>query len=307
MFKHLLVPLDGSDLAEVALPAAAYLADRLHASVTLVHIVERDASAEVHGARHLTSPDEAYAYLNEVAARAFAPQQQVECHVHDVQMDDVALSIANHIEELHPDLIVMCTHGRGGLRDVLYGSIAQQVVSHGTIPVLLIQPPPESARITFTFACGCLLVPLDASPEHERGLQAAVELARACRAELHLVLVVPTLSTLSGDRAGVGRLLPGATAQLLEISLLEAEAYLIGQVKRLQADGIPVTAEVARGAPGAVIVKTAARAKADVIVLGTHGRTGMDAFWSGSTAPKVSGRSDLPLLLVPVARDVALG
>jgi len=196
---------------------------------------------------------------------------------------------------------VMCTHGRSGLRDVLYGSIAQQVVSHGTIPVLLIQPPPDGDRITF--ACGCLLLPLDGSPEHEQGLQAAVELARACQAALHLVLVVPTLGTLSGDRAGVGRLLPAATAQLLEISSQEAETYLLGQVKRLQADGIPVTAEVARGDPGAVIVQTAARAQADVIVLGTHGRTGLDAFWWGSTAPKVSGRSVVPLLLVPVARD----
>jgi len=53
MFKRLLVPLDGSRLAEAALPPAAYLANRLDAAITLVHIIERSASAEVHGERHL--------------------------------------------------------------------------------------------------------------------------------------------------------------------------------------------------------------------------------------------------------------
>jgi nucleotide-binding universal stress UspA family protein len=59
MFKHLLVPLDGSRLAEAALPAAACLAEQLGASITLIHIIERDASGEIHGERHLTTPDEA--------------------------------------------------------------------------------------------------------------------------------------------------------------------------------------------------------------------------------------------------------
>jgi nucleotide-binding universal stress UspA family protein len=301
MFKHLLVPLDGSRLAEAALPAAAFLAERLNATITLVHIVERDAAAEIHGERHLTSPDEACAYLGEVAARAFPSRQDVERHVHTTETDDVALGIASHIEELAPDLIVMCTHGRGGLRDVLYGSIAQQVVAHGTVPVLLIQPGVDGSRPDFR--CRRMLVPLDDSPEHRQGLTAATELALACQAALHLVLVVPTLATLSGDQAGVGRLLPGATAHLLDISSQEAEAHLLGHMQRLQADGIAVTTEVARGDPAALIVSTAARVDADVIVLGTHGRSGMDAFWSGSIAPRVSARSRLPLLLVPVAHD----
>jgi nucleotide-binding universal stress UspA family protein len=61
-----------------------------------------------------------------------------------------------------------------------------------------------------------------------------------------------------------------------------------------------VAAEVQRGAPADVIVKTADRAQADLIVLSTHGRSQMDAFWSGSVTPKVAGRTHVPLLLVPV-------
>jgi nucleotide-binding universal stress UspA family protein len=298
MFKHLLVPLDGSGLAEAALPPAAYLAQKLDASVTLVHIIERGASAEVHGQHHLTSTDEAHAYLADVAGRAFPSGQRAERHVHTTEMEDVALGIANHIEELRPDLIVMCTHGRGGLRDVLYGSIAQQVVARGTIPVLLIQPSAE--REQPPFLCRRLLVPLDGTPEHEQALEAAVEIAQPCRSDMHLVLVVPTLGTLSGNRAGVGRLLPGATTELLELSCQEAEAHLLELVKHLQVRGLPVTAEVARGDPATTIIRTSDRVQADMIVLGTHGKAGVDAFWSRSIAPKVLGRSRLPLLLVPV-------
>ncbi len=61
-----------------------------------------------------------------------------------------------------------------------------------------------------------------------------------------------------------------------------------------------MTAEVARGYPAQTIARTATQVKADLIVLGTHGKAGIDAFWAGSVAPKVSARTDIPLLLVPV-------
>jgi nucleotide-binding universal stress UspA family protein len=298
MFRHLLVPLDGSRLAEAALPAAAFLAQKLGASVTLIHIIERDAPQAIHGERHLTNPDEAHAYLDEVAGRAFPDDVQVERHVHTSEMKDVARGIVDHVDEFAPDLIVMCTHGQGGLRDLLYGSIAQQVVALGTTPVLLIQPTDASGEAPFT--CRRLLVPLDGNPDHEHGLPVAAELARICSAGLHLVFVVPTLGTLSGEQAATGLLLPGATREILELARQDAEGYLQRHVAWLQARGLSVTAEVCRGDPTAAIVATASAFGADLIVLGTHGRTGMDAFWSGSVTPKLSSRSKLPLLLVPV-------
>jgi nucleotide-binding universal stress UspA family protein len=303
MFKHLLVPLDGSRLAEAALPAAAYLAQKLRAAVTLIHIIERGSSGEIHGERHLTTPDEARAYLNEIAGRAFPPDLQVACHVHTVQTDDLARSIVDHVDELAPDLIVMCTHGSGGLRDLLYGSLAQQVVARGTTPVLLIRPDEVDAGAPF--ACRRLLVPLDGDPGHKQGLPAAVELARACAAGLALLFVVPTLGTLSGDRAAAGRLLPGATRALLELAHQDAAQYLARHVTALQAAGLNVTAECRRGEPAPTIVDAARATGADLIVLGTHGKAGMDAFWAGSIAPRISSRTRIPLLLVPVPETTA--
>ncbi|MGC9195455.1 MAG: universal stress protein, partial [Syntrophobacteraceae bacterium] len=103
MFKHLLVPLDGSKLAEAPLPAALYFARIMGARVTLLHTVEKDAPREIHGERHLTGEQEARDYLEEVAARVFPPEIQVEVHVHGEQIDNVARSIAEHAEELGAD------------------------------------------------------------------------------------------------------------------------------------------------------------------------------------------------------------
>jgi nucleotide-binding universal stress UspA family protein len=298
MFKHLLVPLDGSNLAEVALPAAVCLAEKLDATVTLAHIIERNAPAEVHGERHLSTSGEAQAYLDEVAQRAFPPGLRVECHVHTMETKDIARGIVEHIAELSPDLIILCTHGRGGMRDLLFGSIAQQVVARGTTPVLLIQPDESKRQMAFT--CRGLLVPLDGNSAHEEGLPIAADLAQACSAGLYLVLVVPTLGTLAGERAVTGRLLPGATRVALEIAQRQAEEYLQNHLIRLQARGLQVIAEIHRGDPTTTIVKAARRADVDIIVLGTHAKAGLNALGSNSIVSQVSSRSGLPVLLVPI-------
>jgi len=141
-------------------------------------------------------------------------------------------------------------------------------------------------------------VPLDGDPDHEGGLPPAAGLAQVCAAALHLIMVVvPTLPT---EQAAAAKLLPSAAATLLDLTQQEAAAYLDGWVTELQVDAPEVSAEVSRGDPVTVIVQTARRVRADLIVLGTHGKKGTDAFWSGSITPKISARSRRPLLLVPV-------
>jgi nucleotide-binding universal stress UspA family protein len=147
--KHILVPLDGSHLAEAVLPAVAYLAKTLSARVTLLHMIEQDAPQEIHGDRHLVDVEEAQAYLEGVAARALLVDLVVTRHVHSPQIIDVARSIVAHTEEIGADLVVMCSHGRGGLRRWVLGSIAQQVLSLGKTPLLLISPREVSVVLAF--------------------------------------------------------------------------------------------------------------------------------------------------------------
>jgi nucleotide-binding universal stress UspA family protein len=304
MFKHLLVPLDGSRLAESALPAAAYLAQTLNARVTLIHVIEHDAPIEVHRERHLSKPEEACQYLDEIAARAFPASLAVETHVHTSEVKDVARSIVEHSGELQPDLIVMCSHGSGGLRDRLFGSIAQQIIaavrntSQRFTPVLLVRPGKKAPAQPFKLEK--ILLPLDGKPEHEQGVPVAAGLAQACGAALHLAMVVPTLGALRGEHAASSRLLPGSTAAMLELAESGGQAYLQNLLPGLQAHGLVVTGEVARGDPASTVAQIAERIEAGLIVLGTHGKAGTDAFWSGSFAARIADKTFIPLLLVPV-------
>jgi len=297
MFKHLLIPLDGSQLAEASLPAAAYLAQRLGASITLIHVIERDAPKEIHRERHLTQAEEACQYLGEIASRVFPVGIPVEYHVHTTEEKNVARSIVEHCSELEPDLIVMCTHGHGGMRDWLFGNIAQQVIATGNTPVLLIRPDPTVSPST---GYQHILLPVDGKPDHEQGLPVAAGLAKSIRASIHLAMVVPTFGTLKGEHAATSRLLPGATAAILDLAELEGQTYLQNHLIPLQTQGLMVTGEVVRGDPVTTIPQLALKNQIDLIVLGTHGKTGLDAFWSGSVAPQISSKTSVPLLLVPV-------
>lgn len=299
MFNHLLVPLDGSHLAEAVLPVVSQIAQTSGSEVILLHIIERDAPKEIHGDRHLTNKIEALAYLNEVADRISVPGMQIEKHVHTEEVSNLTRSIVEHSAlEMCCDLIVMCAHGQSGLRNWMFGSIAQQVIAQGTTPVMVIQPAESGEALAFSPQR--LLVPLDGNPDHEQDLPIAEEMARAFGASLHLIMVVPTLGTLVGEQAGTARLLPGTTSALLDITEESAGHYLEQHAARLGASGLPVTWSVGRGDPTEGIIDAAEQIGADLIVMGTHGKAGTNAFWSGSIAPKISTRSRLPILLVRV-------
>lgn len=299
MYKHLLVPLDGSNLAETVFPAVGYLAEKLAAKVTLLHIVERDAPERIHGQRHLTEAREAEIYLDEAARSAFPATMTTEKHVAAASEGGVAQSIVRFAGESGADLIVVCSHGRGGLRHLLSGSNAQQLVGCGTISVLQIRPP-ETGPGT-AFRCQKILVPLDGRPDHEEGLEVAARLSKLCEAGLLLLTTVPTLKTLPPERAASASLMPGAAAAILDVNSIGAEAYLRDKLRSLQSRGIDASSETGRGDPADMILQTAERSGAGLIILGTHRRTGTEAFWSGSVAPRVANRSRVPVLLVPLS------
>lgn len=298
MFGHILVPLDGSKLAEAALPVAVSLSKTLNAPVTLLHIIEQDAPQEVHKEHHITHPDEASAYLEGLTKKAFPADVEVDWHVHTAAIKDVAASIVEHaMTEFQPDLIVMCTHGKNGMRELLFGSIAQQVVAHGTTPLLLIKPAVDRAT---TFDLQKILVPLDSGPVHDDSLPLTRELAKAYGSEIYLLTVIPTFSTVAGQTAAASSLLPATTSALLDISVENAKEDLQVHLDELRKAGHHVKAEVARGDPAVEIVNSSEKLKADLIVLSTHRKAGAAAFWARSVAPNVTRRAHIPILLIPL-------
>lgn len=298
MFKHLLVPLDGSKMAETTLPLAALLSQKLGSVVTLIHIIEQDAPQEIHGERHLTNEQEASLYLD-IVAREYFSEGVATSHVHTEKVQNVSRSIADHSGELEPDLIVMCTHGEGGLHDFMMGSIAQQVIGHGRTPILLVHP---EHRIDEVRGIKKILVALDGDPQHDASLPLAAELAQELGAGLHLLTVVHTLGTLPGERAATGWLLPGATRAMLDMDEESAEQHLEQLAEQWRKASLPITTQVLRGDPAQQIASGAAEAQADLIALATHGKSGMSAFWSSSVGPKVVTSTQIPLLLIPVKK-----
>lgn len=296
MFKKILVPLDGSEMAEAALPAAGFLAEKFEGVVTLLHVVEIDAPRQVHGQPHLQDAAAAQAYLDKTARHSYLQNILVKTHVHTPGVGDVAASILAHTFESEHDSVVMCSHGRGRALHLFLGSIAQEVIAMGPVPVLITHPSKSGAGPSFT--CESLLLPLDDNPEHGLALPVSREIAKTCKAALHLLRVIPDLSTLSGPEAVKGRFMPGSTARLLEMSMEAAEAYFRSEVDLLSRQGFKAQGHVLRGHPPDVIVCTAEEFGISLIVLATHGKSGMKAFWAGSVAHHVCSRSKIPLLLI---------
>lgn len=297
MFNHILVPLDGSALAESVLPVAASLAERFQAAITLFHVIEQNAPEAVHADRHLTNAEEAGRYLQAVAHLHFA-RAKVDWHVHTAEVKDVASSIAAHADELKTDLIILCTHGRSGVRAVLFGSIAQRVIARGGNPILVQRP--DASPMPGPFAFHKVMLPLDDESIHDEVFPYAKRLAKTYQAEIAMLTVIPTFGTLAGEQAAVSSLLPGTTAALLDIKEQAAREHLQIHLDELQAAGYAASAGVARGDPASEVVSAAERWKADLMLLATHRKAGLDAFWAGSVAPNIARKTTVPLFLLPL-------
>ncbi len=294
----LLAPLDGSRLAEAVLPTVCQLAKRLSSPVILLHIVEERPPATVHGERHLADMPEATRYLDTIAARLQAQGIEVETHTHGPREGDVARSIVDHRREMGVQLIILCTHGRGGWRGLLFGSIAQKVLQRGSGPILLI--PTHGVDAPPAFDVRRILVPVDGTPDREPALEQAIVVARLFQAELHLVLVIPTLGTLSGGGAATGLLLPATMRAVLDLAEQGAVEYLDRVVARCRAGGLVARGQVARGDPVPAILDVADKLPADLIVAATHGRAGLDAVLSRSVSARVAEHVACPIWLVRV-------
>lgn len=295
MRQHFLVPLDGSRLAETVLPGTLELARRCQARLTLLHILEQAAPATVHGDRHLHHLTEAEIYLAELADRLDFPREQIRLEVHPYPEADVAHSIFLHAKELSADLVVLSTHGYLGLREWLFGSVPQKVLRRDAPPVFLLQPLPYGAAPKFHPRRA--VVYLDPSAG-EAGLKVAEEWAQRYGMELHLLMCIPTRTTLTGARAATGVLLPTTMTASLDWAAQNAVNQLRAHRDRLQASGIKTTIQITRGNPITRLVEIARDLGADVLCLTTRGESGLSALGTDEVASKILMRFPGALLLV---------
>jgi nucleotide-binding universal stress UspA family protein len=199
MYRSIVVPLDGSAAAERALPFAEALARRGGARLLLVQAVNVHAMVGADPTEaQVQALAEARAYLDETAARGAGQGIAVDTAV---PYGPPAEEIVAEVRLRGADLVVMTTHGRAGPGRWVYGSVAEGVLAHSPVPVLLLQSWLGERPWRRLHEKARLLVPLDGSPFAEAALPVAIDFIQQFGGELQLVQAVPPQDDLVADAA----------------------------------------------------------------------------------------------------------
>ncbi len=282
-----LVPLDGSPLAEAAMPYAEAVAAVTNAPLCLVGVVSPERKApsvppavvplEVRTPLEMAELAAIEDYLEITATTLRAGGLMVATML---KVGVPAEQILAAAAEEDAGLVVMATHGRAGVGRLLEGSVADQVLRMSTRPTLLVRPA-DHARPHRTRTLRQLLVPLDGSAVAETALTPAVRLASA---ETTLLLV--RVESHDSEEAAVA-----------------ARRYL-GTVQRRLPQHVHAATVVLVGAPADALLAFAQGEAVDLIVMSTHGRSGLGRLVLGSTTDQIV-RSGMPVLVVPPAAVAA--
>lgn len=303
MYRHILVPLDGSPSSESVLPLVGILAVPLGATVTLIHIIEKNPPKSIHNERHLAGRTEAEEYLSRISKTMLPPSLRVRFHVHEIPSGDVATTIVAHEGELDYDLVVMSIHGKDAGRRFMFGNLAQRILALGTISVMFVKSRADAVRTGHPF--DPILVPMDLNHDQSDVLDASSRLAASLAAGIELVSVVETPSTMNIARSLSAILLPISTRRMMEHQVDDCEAYLEKAGNAIKTAGIRVTHSVLKGGITKSILNKAEETGAGLIVMGTHGKTGTKAFWNASVSNSISSSCSMPVLLIPLGKSHA--
>jgi nucleotide-binding universal stress UspA family protein len=294
MYTRMLIPLDGSKVAEQVLPYARFLAKALKIPVELLEVVDLEALrllANPERGRYidtlLSEKIETNKSYLEAIAQSFQGTQ-VTCFVEKGTPEDMIIERAASDKDT---LIVMATHGRSGIQRWVLGSVTDKVL-HGSTNHLFLIRANDQAEAGGEAPLKKVIVPLDGSPLAETVLPYVVDLAKKMRLE---VVFMRSYA------------LPTSTADEYEtysdelISQIEAEAqdYLAEKVREAKAKGLENVSSVVNVGYGAEEIITLARKTPDnFITMCTHGRSGVKRFVLGSVTDRVVRHSGDPVLII---------
>jgi nucleotide-binding universal stress UspA family protein len=293
MYRKIMVPLDGSHLAEIVLPYAEEIVARFGAEISLVTVSEATP----------TDIDRLYgSYLEFATAqvrgelKAWGVQEETRIH-NEVLRGTPASEIINYADKNQIDLIAMASHGRSGEGPWLLGAIAGKVLRAADKPVLLIRVPASKTALEEKRLIRKILVPLDGSTMGEAGLPYAEMMAKVLQGELVLFHVLEPIVPIA---AGDGLDYPGfhVYPEVEERRKASASAYFDKLSHSLRDRGVIVSQAIVSGSAANQIVDYAHSNAFDLIVMPTHGRSGLGRWVFGSVTDKVLHAGDTPVLTV---------
>ncbi len=302
MYKRMLVPLDGSKIAEVVLPYAVELAGRLDLHLVFLHIC---------GPHEPETLPMCQAYIEHMAEMAMLKSREVQTKSGaqsgtrmvetrgEVIAGHPAEEILHYSDQNDIDLILLASHGRSGIRQWMIGSVADKILRASKVPVWLARAGIPEEIVYDEWPKRTMLVPLDGSQLSETVLPHVEALAKQRGAELVNVVLLRVCEQpfITADYPGetdweehVKRIMN----RFKEIS----EQYLVQVKGRLSDAGLNVKSEVIMGKPADEIIEYAHRNPPNLIIMTTHGYSGLGNWAFGSVSDKVLYNIRSPVFLV---------
>ena len=306
MYTRILVPLDGSPRAERSVPVAAMLARASHGSVILLQVLSTvgELGPVVPTSYSTTLLEEerheVNAYLVRIASLPVLSGVPTET---EVLNGPPAIAILDALTTYKADVVVITSHGRTGITRWALGSVAEHVIRHATVPIVVLREQGESPaeHIPDHEHLPRVLVPLDGSSLSETVLEPAVDMAKAlaapARGAIHLLLVVSPFEAAEAnleDEAAIGAAKDylGSVASKVRARHNDIEVTWSVAVNTEAASGVLRSAEDRDEAEGAYPFGY------DVIAMATHGRSGLSRWMFGSITERVLRTTRLAMLIV---------
>lgn len=292
IFKRILIPFDGSPASSRAAQIAISLA-----------AAQKSQMVFAYAKTEFTTEEHAKLTLEPAVLLAKKAGIHAETQVLNGYTQSIAQAIAFKADDSGCDLIVMGTHGREGLERLLIGSIAERVTRVAHIPVMLVRPIKNANRYATQIAR--IFVAVDGSEVSNLALHTANDLAHILEASLEVVSIIPDVPVSSGYGYAGGDYLPAidfesyasdlaANSHAVILSAIEQLNQATLKPAKVNTSSVPANGQRTAEA----IVLAAENLHADLIVIGTHGRGGIEELLLGSVAQGVSHHANVPVLLI---------
>lgn len=290
MYERIVVPLDGSELAELALEYVRGLAAGTGAQVILLHACRPEVE-RMH---------RVYLQHIEQVLRSRLEDAGSEGSTVDsaVLLGHPAEEILTYAEKNKVSLIAMTTHGRSGVRRWALGSVADKVARHSAVPVWLVRSDMPEETIRREWPERRILVLLDGSKRAERVLPYVAGHAKTTSAEVILLRVFGRPPLFAEYATGLQSNWAEHIEQFTASELEECNRYLAGPERRLKDAGVKVRSEALLGNAWDEIIDYIESDSFNLVALTSHGRSGIARWALGSVAERVLQGCPVPLLLV---------
>ena len=302
-FRKILLPTDFSPCANAALHQAVTIAERFQGSVTMLHVVAVHESDRGKIETVFSEDSKSYDHIMTSAEEMLHTKEgMIETPVLIEKVLKRGISPTNEIisyaDEHKPDLIVMGTHGRTGIRRLIMGSVAEKIIRLSECPIMTVRCGTDGKKSPYP-NYRSILLPIDFSDTSVNALWQAAEMARSYGAILTLLHVAEPI-----DLSGYTQEGDSSEEDFLDSQLESAEKALHDFTSNAPLEGIEVYTRVVHGRPGRKIIEYADEEGIDLIIIPSLGKSGLERLLMGSTVNKVVHRANCPVMVLKKTEDL---